>query len=228
MNQSSFSASQPVLLTASGPLSSSGLLAIPNITDPIAAERWNVEKKRIEIDTEIEAFYNVQISKCINIESISNKKAMKLYNDIFYKVKWSSPPIPSVHGRLIIAYCGHLLNVGSTTPFPNEVDLAVWVKKSKGTKIEKSTAEVTGMCNRMFKIIDKRDSLISKTTSDLMSVTDKMNVKKDGTLRFMMENNHNSRDEYFSIWYLAGNNKLRELEVLLNSKKKLAHYAQGE
>jgi len=74
---------------------------IPPIVIPIAAERWNVQKKRLEFESEIDALYRVEIQKCISIDKASNERATKLYNEVFYKAKWSNPPLPVVQQKLV-------------------------------------------------------------------------------------------------------------------------------
>jgi len=74
---------------------------IPPIVIPIAAERWNVQKKRLEFESEIDALYRVEIQKCMSIDKASNERATKLYNEVFYKAKWSNPPLPVVQQKLV-------------------------------------------------------------------------------------------------------------------------------
>ena len=95
----------------------------------VAAERWNVEKKRIELDEDIEKFYNAQVAKCLHIDKVANERITKLYNDIYYKVKWSNPPLPIPIQKLFTDYCKHLLTEGPKVKFPSLVDLKVWKKK---------------------------------------------------------------------------------------------------
>jgi len=74
---------------------------IPPIVIPIAAERWNVQKKRLEFENEIDSLYRVEIQKCMSIDKASNEHATKLYNEVFYKAKWSNPPLPVVQQKLV-------------------------------------------------------------------------------------------------------------------------------
>jgi len=77
------------------------VVPIPPIVIPIAAERWNVQKKRLEFESEIDALYRVEIQKCMSIDKASNERATKLYNEVFYKAKWSNPPLPVVQQKLV-------------------------------------------------------------------------------------------------------------------------------
>ena len=75
--------------------------SIPPIMSPIAAERWNVQKKRLEFESEIDALYRVEIQRCMGIDKASNERTTKLYNEVFYKAKWSNPPLPVVQQKLV-------------------------------------------------------------------------------------------------------------------------------
>ena len=77
------------------------VVPIPPIVIPIAVERWNVQKKRLEFESEIDALYRVEIQKCMSIDKASNERATKLYNEVFYKAKWSNPPLPVVQQKLV-------------------------------------------------------------------------------------------------------------------------------
>jgi len=74
---------------------------IPPIVVPIALERWNIQKKRQEYESEIDALYRVEIQRCMSIDKASNERATKLYNEIFYKSKWSNPPLAIVQQKLV-------------------------------------------------------------------------------------------------------------------------------
>lgn len=194
----------------------------------VAAERWNVEKKRIELDEDIEKFYNAQVAKCLSIDKVANEKITKLYNDIYYKVKWSNPPLPAPIQKLYTEYSKHLLTEGTKTKFTSMVDLKVWKKKVRGSVHDKAFGDIDKQCKNLRDVILKRDTDLIETQATLLSTTEKKNVKKDGTLRWMMESNVGKKDEYFTIWYLAANCKIRELDVLLNAPSKQVHIDQRD
>ena len=77
------------------------VVPFPPIVIPIAVERWNVQKKRLEFENEIDSLYRVEIQKCMSIDKASNEHATKLYNEVFYKAKWSNPPLPVVQQKLV-------------------------------------------------------------------------------------------------------------------------------
>ena len=197
----------------------------PLATVAVASERWNVEKRRLEFDREIDSFHREQVAKCIAIDKLATEKATKLYNDIFFKSKWANPPFPAVHRRLILGFCKHVLVEGSMALFPQSADLKVWHRKAVGSFHEKTAAELERLCTKLWNVIHQRDMEISRCQAELLLTTEKMNVKKDGTLRWMMQGNSGRKDQVFSIWFLAANNKIRELEVLLRSAAKRRQYS---
>ena len=101
-------------------------------------------------------------------------------------------------------------------------------EKIKGSIHEKSVGEIDKQCKTLREIVQKRDSDLVDTQATLLTTTEKKNVKKDGALRWMMETNVGKKDEYFTIWYLATNGKIRELDVLLNAPSKQADINQRD
>jgi hypothetical protein len=185
-----------------------------------AATRWQVEKKRAELDKKIEEFYDSEVAKCLTIDKVANEKITRLYNDIYNKVKWSNPPLPATQQKLFTDYCKHLLTVGTKVQFPGVVDLKVWKKKLSSSVHGKGVDDITIMCRKLRDLVEKRNTDLANTQSNLLASTERKNIEKDGTLRWMMETNVSKRDEYFTVWYLASNGKTRELEVLLNAPLK--------
>jgi len=87
--------------------------------------------------------------------------------------------------------------------------------------MEKITFDIDVLCKKLFRVINNRDTTIHRTQVNLIATTEKMNVQKDGKLRWMMETNlKNQREQFFTIWFLADTGKLREMEVLINSTPK--------
>lgn len=189
----------------------------------VAAERWNVEKKRMEMDEDIEKFYNGKVAKCLEVDKIANERITKLYNDIYYKVKWSNPPLPVVYQKLFTDYCKHLLKEGTNVSFPGAADIKAWKKKMVGSIHDKVACEADKLCKTLRDTIQKRDTDLINIQAQLITTTEKKNIHKDGTLRWMMETNVGKKDEYFTVWYLAAHGKIRELDVLINAPSKQAH-----
>jgi hypothetical protein len=82
------------------------------------------------------------------------------------------------------------------------------------------STHVDQMCQKIHKLIDKRDSRIKKLQTDMIKTAEKMSIQQDGHLRWAMENNkQNKKDTFFTIWNLAREGKIRELTVLLTTRK---------
>jgi hypothetical protein len=193
----------------------------------MAIERWNVQKKQNEFDNSLMEFYEKQVQACKISEHSSNKKAEALYNKISSDIKWSYPPIAGVHANLILEYCRHLISCGSYQQFPKEMDLRSWNVKVKGTLQEKGVEKMKILYTRLFRLVSRRDNMITMSNNTLMLTSEKMKIRNEGSLRWMMEKNHGKKDEYFSIWYLSRMNKLRELQVLFSSKNKMNEYGEA-
>lgn len=191
---------------------------------PMAVERWNIQKKQHDLENALMDHYERQLAVCKSSEHNLNKKAETLYNKIFMEIKWSYPPIAGVHASLVLEYCRHLITKGSYLPFPKEMDLRSWNVKVKGTLQEKSVGRVKDLYNRLFRLISRRDMMITAANNTLMLTSEKMKIKNEGTMRWMMEQNHGKKDEYFSLWNLARINRLRELQVLFSSINKMKEY----
>lgn len=186
---------------------------------PLAVERWNVQKQQIAMDQQLMEHYEKSLGKCKESEHALNQRAEKLYNTIVSELKWSHPPIANVHSKLILGYCRHLITQGSFEPYPKEMDLRSWNVKLKGTLQEKTLNSVKQKYHRMFRIISRRDNMVASMHANLYLTSEKMKIKNEGSLRWLMERNHSKKDDYFSIWNLARINKLRELQVLVASSK---------
>lgn len=188
----------------------------------LAEERWNVEKRRRELDRNLERHYSEQINLIRRIETLSNKRAAELYNDIFFKLKWANPPIASVHRNLFLDYCRHALSSNYTDKFPGEEALFSWNKKTIGSPLEKQCREIVKKCEKLYEIVSKRDNRINAVQAKLVMSSGKIAVQRDAELRWMIEHNvgTNKRDKFFTAWYLSANNMHRELQVFLRAKLK--------
>lgn len=213
--------------------SSSSSLNISNKTlyeeerfKPLAAERWNVQKKKQEQSQSMKEYYDSYVTKCRNLESATNKKVTEMYNRIYYELKWSNPPVSNPHGKLILNYCKHVIKFGSTVPYPYEVELATWNTKVKGNILEKIVGKIKKMYMKLFQYVQHRDETINQLQNELYAIGERMKIKNDTTLRFMMEHNFNNKDKFFTLWNLAATNKIRELTVLLAAPSKAEEYKE--
>lgn len=195
---------------------------LPPITldqNPIGSEHWKISKKKKEFDNELNTFYLTQIDLCKKIEESANRRSEEIFNSILYEVKWSNPTVSLIHGKLILSYCKHLIQKGSTIPFPNQADLKAWNLKCKATKREKISLKLKRMYIELYRIIEERDIQLNRIQNQLLLTGEKLRMQRDSTLRWMMEkNSSNQRERFFTIWDLVIRNKPRELAVLLKSQ----------
>ena len=66
----------------------------------LAGENWRVEKRRLETNKEIEDLYDDSIAKCLDMNAVANQKALDAYNQVYSKIKHTSPPLPITHSKL--------------------------------------------------------------------------------------------------------------------------------
>eukprot|EP01031_Cornospumella_fuschlensis_P047420 gene47420-58085_t len=173
-----------------------------SLPDTLCGERWNVLKAKESLDKDLLAHYNAQVQRLQALEASTNQKAAAQYNAIFTEIKLSIPPLPNVHRKLLLQYCLHLIQQGSSVPYPNQADLRVWNAKHRGTLLEKSSNKINGMCRKLFKLIAEKDKEVVSLQNNLYVQTEQFNVKKDAKLRWMMETNFSRRDEFFTVWNL--------------------------
>lgn len=191
---------------------------------PIAAERWNIRKKKNEQDEYMSDFYQKYMSKCRQIEQLTNQKSAEIYNSIYCELKWANPPVAAPHIKFILKYCKHVIRHGSSIPFKHEVELGTWNMKVKGLFVEKTILKVKKMYMRLYKLIEKRDLRLNEYQNSLISKSAEMKEQNDNMLRWMMHQNHGKKDKFFTIWQLATSNKIRELQVLLAAPLKMSEY----
>jgi hypothetical protein len=139
----------------------------------LSSERWNVEKKRRELNNEIDQFYDSSIAMVVNTTIKSNKKAVTLYDEIFNLLRRTFPPLPKTHSKMILDYCSHIIKSGVETKFPFESELSVWRLKSVGTINEKLSMEMQLKCEKMHKLIFNRDETVKKTENNLIATSEK-------------------------------------------------------
>lgn len=111
--------------------------------------------------------------------------------------------------------------------YPHTESLVVWDSKHIGKVHEKTWKGLRKLSQKLFDLIERRDSRIKSTQSKLMQQTGAMSIKNDAHLRWMMESNFSKRDEYFSIWFLAATGNISVLKTLLNSTNKMKEYTYG-
>lgn len=189
--------------------------------DTLAVDRWNVEKKRAEWDKEFEAFRKKQRNRCKHVRITSNKAAVKMYERIFFTMRWSNPQLPMAEQELVLRFCDHYTGNHPEQKFGEENLLRVWVDKQRGTASEKINNLILDLCDRLKKIVMQRDRRIDQVVKDYHFTMEKQTIKKDSELRWTMEKNKGRRDRYWTIWYLSSHNMLNELKRFSVNRKLL-------
>lgn len=193
----------------------------------LSSQRWQVVKQRESWEGKLAVLYDQQAQSARRIDRDVTEKADKLFNAIIVEMKVSNPPLPQPQRNLIKQYCQHLLQRGSTEPFPNESDLRAWQAKNKGTRHEKWTNKIHKMCKRLFDLLAQRDERLVTLQNDLLLGTEELTIKRDASLRWTMEKLSGQRDVFFSLWQLARRNAARQLAVLIASEAFQQRYPAG-
>eukprot|EP01035_Chromulina_nebulosa_P034469 gene34469-46254_t len=194
----------------------------------LAGERWDIEKTRRTLNASIEMEYEQSLSKILDTQASSNLKGVEVYKKIHNRVRLGHPPLPNPYKKAVLRYCQQLLSQGTDKyrtlkdgeePLTIvETELAVWLEKSMGTQLEKLALELDTLCRHLFRIVDRRDDKIQRTQVALVATAERLTVKKENQLRWKMHTNFkNDRERFFSIWFLADNSKLREMNVLIDT-----------
>jgi len=178
---------------------------------PLAPEHWSVEKKRREWDNELKEFRQKQRSRLTHIRIKSKKKVAELHERIFFVVRWANPRLPSTYRKLVFEYCDHLMGAMPESEWPKWNVLLAWQAKFEHGPEAKVTLEIQTLLQRLSRLVLKRDEALVKTLVQLDETTEKMAIKKEGTLRWQMETIKCKRDEYWTIWYLSMRGKADEL-----------------
>jgi hypothetical protein len=168
--------------------------------DPLAGKRWNVEKKRIGFETDLNNFHERQLNRCEMIRDTSNSSAIDIYKKLLFKIRWAYPPLSSVNEKYSFDYCDHLLySKTPEAPFKGAQLLQAWAEKSIGTDSEKISREVYTMVTLIKNKILRRDRGMALVTAHTETKTEQLIVKKENTLRWTMETNNSRRDRYWTI-----------------------------
>lgn len=182
--------------------------------NPLAPEHWTIEKTKRSRDQELQKFREKQKSKLRNLREEFRVKVEKLYDKLYCKIRWSNPDLPSPFQFLLFNYADFLIDdpTREDSNFPQDLLLKAWFQRLKGTDASKTCDELQILLTNIRKSIVRRDETLSQNKSILVKTTEKMIMKKTGELKWKMETNKGVRDSYWTIWYLASNQLLSELE----------------
>ena len=182
----------------------------------LATVRWSVEKRRQEYNKEMKIFRARQNQRMRFTQIKSDYYTVQLHEKVFFSIRWAYPPFASVHERLLLEYCEHLLGPTPDVPFKKLKILEAWNEKCRATKQEKVCAYVYSLVTRIKNIVTNRDKNIVQIHEKADKKIISMEYKRDAELAWKMQRLRGQRDRYWSLWFLAANGLVVELNRLLN------------
>jgi hypothetical protein len=188
---------------------------LPN--EPLAPMRWSVEKKERDWDIELREFREQQRIRLTNIRIKSKRKVAELHERVFFTVRWANPKMPNSYQKIVFDYCDHLIGPTPDAPYPKWSLLVVWQDRLLSGPEAKVSVEIQNLLERLSRLVLKRDEALVKTLVTLEEKTQKIMVAKEGDITWHMEHMKNTRDEYWTIWYLARRGLAAELSRFLKS-----------
>ena len=182
----------------------------------LAKVRWSVEKRRQDWDKDMKQFRARQNQLMRFAQIKSDHHAVQLHEKVFFNIRWAYPPFASVHERLLMDYCEHLLGPTPDLPFKRLKVLEAWNDKCRGTKQEKVCVYVYSLVIRIKDVVTRRDESIVTTNDKTQERLISMGYKRDAELAWKMQKLRGQRDRYWSLWFLSSNGLVVELNRLLD------------
>jgi len=181
--------------------------------DPIASERWNVQKSKAELDRELAAFYAEHTARVNGLRNSSNLHAVDLVNQIFSKMRWAAPEWPMSVQRVVVELCHLVLNQAPASKVaPTQQLYDVWQRKAHGRGYDRLAGEIAAMVEELKRTFTRRDRVLEVGGRRLGREIELLVTKHEGRLRWMMERNRGARDTYWTIWYLAAKGRIADLD----------------
>ena len=188
----------------------------------LGAERFNIATKARELDRAIDNLHDNTMAACKKLRTEANKESLEVFQKVLFVMRWANPRMAIEHQQYVIDYVRHLLSVKPTAHCPARfLCEAMWGPKSLGTESEK----VMRAIKRLLLVIKKRTVLAylqaEKNKSSLVPTRAQMVIKKESTLRWMIEKNPGRKDRFWTSWYYAQRGMPDHLErYLLWAKKR--------
>ena len=183
------------------------------LIEPIASERWNVQRNKAVLDTELGVFYEQHTALVNGLRNAANFHAVDLVNKIFLKMRWSHPEWPMSIQRVVVEYCHLILNqMPQSKILPTQQLFDVWRRKADGRGYHRLAGEIQTMIEDLRQTFVRRDVALKVGERKLGREIELLVTKHEGRLRWQMERNRGEKDAYWTIWYLAAKGKLVDLE----------------
>jgi hypothetical protein len=174
-------------------------------------------KLRRTWDKELNKFRDEQSHRVRTISSKANEKAKALHEKIFFTMRWAHPRLSLAYQQLVLEYCEHLTGTSPETEFEKIDFLSAWNDKMVGTESEKVFRTVTSLYQQLAVTVTSRNANILKTNEHTAHESEKLSIRKEGSIAWKVHHTKSVRDNYWTIWYLAKHNKLPELLRILQS-----------
>ena len=183
------------------------------LVEPIASERWNVQRNKAVLDTELGFFYEQHTAVVNGLRNAANFHAVDLVNKIFLKMRWSHPEWPMSIQRIVVEYCHLILNqMPQSKILPTQQLFDVWRRKADGRGFHRLAGEIQAMIEDLRQTFVRRDVALKVGERKLGREIELLVTKHEGRLRWQMERNRGDKDAYWTIWYLAAKGQLVDLE----------------
>jgi len=182
----------------------------------LGPERFNVASKAAELDRLIDNLHDNTMFACKKLRSDTNKDCLKIFEKILFIMRWSYPRMSLPQQTYVCDYVKHLL---SPTPasFCHERPLceAMWGPRCLGTASEKVLVSLGRLVLKIKKKTVMAYLQNQKTKSAMVKKRGDLVIKKESTLRWMVETNPGRKDRFWTSWYYAQRGDAAKLEQYL-------------
>lgn len=169
----------------------------------LGPERFNIITKGRELDRAIDNFHDNEIGACRALKTSANKQAVECYEKVLFLLRWASPPVATAYKQNIAEYVRHLLSHTPTVYCHARSLVEAMIAKSGATESERTFKAVARLLLKIRKLTVMAYLKIEKTKSVIVTTRAKMVIKKESTLRWMMETNPGRKDRFWTSWYYA-------------------------
>lgn len=178
----------------------------------LGAERFNIVTKGREIDRAIDNFHDNQLRACKELKTVANKQSVECYEKILFIARWAHPTISLAYRQNIADYVRHLLSANPVAYCHARLLVEAMIAKAAGTPGEKTFKAIANLILRIRKLTVMAYLKLQKTKSVIVTMRARMLIKKESTLRWMMETNPGRKDRFWTSWYYASRGLAPELE----------------
>lgn len=183
----------------------------------IGAQRWKIRKLQKKLDEEHKVNENQLRERYEKQRKQILSKIHHVHNKIFLAIRCSSPSFHPRHEELIMDYCLHYMKT-SVLEYPHLHLFQHYNQRYSSTPLQKNCEHVFSLCENLKLYCSQRDQLQIKFEKDKQSREDFHRIKEDNQLRWAVDkslDNGLSKIKYWTLWFLATHNLLREAKHML-------------